>query len=153
MKPEIEENPVFIVIAIILLYMLIIGFVGYFYYMGKMSMTLCLTVCTIFTAIYLPRFIIIWKIYKKDLIKITDNNLLINNLQILLSNIINFAIKKEKPVVIFFMNNKMIVYNEAIFTLKIKSNEAFTYFEFKAIGSEKIELLKSFLNEITSKNL
>ena len=95
----------------------------------------------IFILIYIPRFLIIKKIQKKDEIKIIDDFILINGVGINFEDIIDFQTHKNKPRVVFFINNKMIVYQEFVFRLQLKSEEL----TFTVIGSEKFKLLKEFL--------
>ena len=91
--------------------------------------------------IYFPRFLIIKKLKTKDEIKIIDDFILVNGVGINFDDIIDFRVQEKKPQVIFFINNKMIVFKECTFRLKLKTEEL----SFNVIGSEKIKLLKEFL--------
>ena len=66
---------------------------------------------------------------------------LVNGVGIIFDDIIDFRVQEKKPQVIFFINNKMIVFKECTFRLKLKTEEL----SFNVIGSEKIKLLKEFL--------
>ena len=91
--------------------------------------------------IYFPRFLIIKKLKTKDEINIIDDFILVNGVGINFDDIIDFRVQEKKPQVIFFINNKMIVFKECTFRLKLKTEEL----SFNVIGSEKIKLLKEFL--------
>lgn len=144
-KPSTDERPVMIVMGILTLYILIAGFISYFYFMHKISLLTCIIIISVFTIIYTPRFLIIKKLKDKDEIKILDNSILINNKEIPFNLIKNYKTEEKKPAVIFVFSNNLIVYNEATFHLLLADNSQIT---FKAIGSEKINLLKEFFNEI-----
>ena len=77
----------------------------------------------------------------KDKIKIIDNFLLINGIGIAFADIVDFKVSEHKPKVVFFFNNRMIVFKEAIFHIRTNVEE----FHFNVIGTEKIQLLKQYL--------
>lgn len=145
-KPNTDETPSMIITGIIVMYILIVGFIFYLYFLHRITIMPALITAFIFTIIYLPRFLIIQKLAQKDDIKIIDNYIMINGTGIEFSDIKDFSVKQAKPSVIFFINNKMIVFNQAKFQLHMK-NETIS---FNAIGSEKIKLLQEFLNNIVN---
>jgi len=154
LKPETDERPQMIVCGILLLYVLIAGFIMYLFILHRLTFLTAFIAGVIFTAIYIPRFIIIKKLLQKDEIKITDDSIIINNRIIPFSAITDFRLTKSKPQVIFFINNKMIVFQQAQFHLLLSSSNDFAANEqisFTAIGSEKINLLTEFLTEIINK--
>lgn len=145
-KPSTDERPVMIILGIVILYALVAGFVIYLYFLHRISSVACLVSLGVITLIYLPRFLIIKKLCKKDGIKILDNSIIINGKEIEFSSIKKYAIEERKPAVVFVLNNNLIVYKEAKFHLLSEDEQV----SFIAIGSEKIQLLKEFLNEIIS---
>ncbi len=146
-KPNTEESPAMIVTGIVIMYLLIIGFIIYLYFLNRITTLIMLSSIIIFTLLYLPRLLIIKKIIKKDEIKIIENFIMINGTGIELSDIKNFTTEIQKPKVIFFINNKMIIFQQAKFCLKLPNEEI----TFTAIGSQKIQLLTEFLNNIVKK--
>lgn len=155
-KPSIDERPIMIILGILILYFLICGFVFYLYLLHRITIIPTVVCVFIFTMVYLPRLFIIKKIINKDIIKIVDSGININNRFIQFSQIQDFRVEEKKPAVVFFMNNNMIVFNEARFYLKINPNTSSSEMEisqisFNAIGSEKIQLLKEFLSRILNK--
>ncbi|MBQ8459438.1 hypothetical protein IJ541_04975 [bacterium] len=143
-KPNTNEQPAFIVLGILTLYILVSGFVFYLYFLHRISIIIALFTVLIFTLLYFPRLLIIKKLYKKDLIKILDNSILINNIKINFSEIKSFNVENKKPKVVFFINNNMVVFQEAKFTLSTTNGQI----EFIAIGTEKIRLLTEFLENV-----
>ena len=128
LKSNIDETPSMIIMGVVILYVLVAGFIWYLMFLHRISM-LCAVISTIvFTLIYLPRFLIIKKIVKKDDVKIIENFIMINGLGI------------------DFINNKMIAFYHAKFYLKLRTEEV----SFNIIGSEKIRLLKEFLSQLVS---
>lgn len=87
------------------------------------------------------------KIKTKDKIKIVDDFLLINGEGIAFADIVNFRVEECKPKVVFFFNNRMVVFKEAIFHIKTRFDE----FHFNVIGTEKIELLNQYLQNIVQR--
>ena len=57
----------------------------------------------------------------------------------------DFRIQKKKPQVVFFMNNSMVVFQEAEFHILLNNNYQV---DFTAIGTEKINLLTEFLKTL-----
>ncbi len=147
-KVNTEERPSMIILGVLTLYFLICGFIFYLYLLHRINIVVTLVVCVVFTIIYLPQFLVLKKLKTRDKIKIIDDFLLINDEGIALSDIVAFRVEEFKPKVIFFFNNRMIIFKEAIFHLRTKCEE----FHFNVIGTEKIELLKEYLNNIISKN-
>lgn len=140
-KANIDERISMIIIGIIALYSIIEGFILYLFFLHRISFLAMIISSVIFILIYIPRFLIIKKIQKKDEIKIIDDFILINGVGISFDDIIDFQTHKNKPQVVFFINNKMIVYQEFVFRLQLKNEEL----TFTVIGSEKFKLLKEFL--------
>lgn len=144
LKSNIEESPSMIILGIVLLYVLVAGFILYLMVLHRITV-LCSIICIIFfTLIYLPRFLIIKKLVKKDEIKIIENYIMINGLGIDLSEIQTFQVKEYKPQVVFFINNKVITFYYAKFYLKLPTEDI----SFSVVGSEKIRLLKEFLGQL-----
>ena len=147
-KPNTQEKPSLIILGILTLYFLISGFVMYFYIMSRISLCLALVIIGIFTIFYIPRFIIIGKLIKKDNIKLSDNCIMINNKQYLLSLIQDYRVNIGKPRIVFFMNNNVVLFQEAVFYILFKDNRQES---FAIYGSEKITLLQKFFDELLSK--
>ena len=143
-----DENRTMIVLGILFFYILVLAFIIYLCFLHRITEMTAIISIIIFTLIYLPRFLIIKKIKYKDTIKILDNSIKINNIEIPFSEITDFHADEKKPQVVFFLNSKMIVFYEAIFHLKLTSGQI----SFIAIGSEKISLLKEFFNELLKNN-
>lgn len=144
LKPETEERPIMIFCGIMALYLLILGFIAYLFLLNRLTFFTAAISGIIFTIIYIPRFLILNKLTRKDNVKIVDEYLMINTEGIHLSEIENYRVKEAKPQIIFFINNKMVVYQEAEFYLKTQTGQI----SFKIVGSEKINLLKEFLDNI-----
>ncbi len=146
LKSNIDETPSMIIMGVVILYVLVAGFIWYLMFLHRISM-LCAVISTIvFTLIYLPRFLIIKKIVKKDDVKIIENFIMINGLGIDFADIQAFRVEESKPQIVFFINNKMIAFYHAKFYLKLRTEEV----SFNIIGSEKIRLLKEFLSQLVS---
>ena len=143
-KPNTNEQPIMIIIGILTLYVLAIGFVVYLYILHRISIIPAIVIILIFSIIYFPRFLIIKKLYKKDKITILENSILINDKELLFSEIKKFKVETKKPVAVFFINNSMVVFQEAKFYLLTKNGQI----EFNTIGTEKIKLLTEFLENI-----
>ena len=146
-KPTTDERPIMIVMGILALYLLVVGFILYLFFLHRITLIPTIFNVILFTLIYLPRLIIIKKLAYKDIIKIIDNGININNQLIPFSQIKDFRVEEKKPAVVFFMNNSMVCYYEAKFYLKLNNGQV----SFSAIGSEKIELLKEFLSRLLYK--
>lgn len=142
-----EERPQMIILGVLTLYFLICGFIFYLYFLHRITFLVTLVVCILFTIIYTPQFLILKKIKTKDKIKIVDDFLLINGEGIAFADIVNFRVEECKPKVVFFFNNRMVVFKEAIFHIKTRFDE----FHFNVIGTEKIELLKQYLQNIVQR--
>lgn len=143
-KPTTDERPIMIVMGILALYLLIVGFILYLFFLHRITLLPTIIGVIICTLIYLPRLLIIKKLAHKDIIKIVDNGININNQLIPFSQIQDFRVEEKKPAVVFFMNNSMVCYYEAKFHLKLNNGQI----SFSAIGSEKIQLLKEFLTQL-----
>lgn len=143
-KPTTDERPIMIVMGILALYLLIVGFILYLFFLHRITLLPTIIGVITFTLIYLPRLLIIKKLAHKDIIKIVDNGININNQLIPFSQIKDFRVEEKKPAVVFFMNNSMVCYYEAKFHLKLNNGQI----SFSAIGSEKIQLLKEFLTQL-----
>lgn len=141
LKANIDERPSMIIVGVISLFAIIGGFIWYLFFLHRISFLVMIIASVIFILIYIPRFLIIKKIQKKDVIKIIDDFILVNGVGINFDDIIDFRVQEKKTQVIFFINNKMIVFKECTFRLKLKTEEL----SFNVIGSEKIKLLKEFL--------
>ena len=133
-----EERPQMIILGVLTLYFLICGFILYLYFLHRITFLVTLVVCILFTIIYTPQFLILKKIKTKDKIKIVDDFLLINGEGIAFADIVNFRVEECKPKVVF---------KEAIFHIKTRFDE----FHFNVIGTEKIELLKQYLQNIVQR--
>ena len=141
LKANIDECPSMIIIGIIALFAIIDGFILYLFFLHRISLLSTIISSIVLILIYIPRFLIIKKLKTKDEIKIIDDFILINGVGINFDDIIDFRLHEKKPQVVFFINNKMIVFQECTFRLKLKTEEL----TFTVIGSEKIKLLKEFL--------
>ena len=146
LKSNIDETPSMIILGIILLYLLAAGFVSYLAFLHRLTILNAEIIIVIFTLMYIPRFLIIKKLLKKDEVKIIENYIMINGVGIDLSEIQDFRIEASKPQVVFFINNKMLVFYHAKFYLKLPAEEI----AFSVIGSAKIQLLKEFLQQLLS---
>ena len=146
-KPTTDERPIMIVMGIVTLYVLIVGFILYLFFLHRITLIPTIINTILFTLIYLPRLLIIKKLANKDIIKIVDNGININNQLIPFSQIKDFRVEEKKPAVVFFMNNSMVCFYEAKFHLKLNNGQV----SFFAIGSEKIQLLKEFLTRLLNK--
>lgn len=143
-KPIIEENHQMIILGIVLFWLILIFCDFYFYLMHKISVLYMFVIAFVITLLYSPRFYIIKKLLRKDVIKITDDAIFINGQCLKFPEIKDFRVEEKKPVVIFFLNNTMIVYNEAKYYLRTENGTV----SFTAIGSEKIKLLTEFLENL-----
>ena len=143
-KPTTDERPIMIVMGILALYLLVVGFILYLFFLHRITLLPTIIGVITCTLIYLPRLLIIKKLAHKDIIKIVDNGININNQLIPFSQIQDFRVEEKKPAVVFFMNNSMVCYYEAKFHLKLNNGQI----SFSAIGSEKIQLLKEFLTQL-----
>ena len=141
-----DESPMMIVLGIVGFQLLVIVFILYLYFLHRISLPASLIGVVLFSLIYLPRFMILKKLKYKDVIKILDNSIQINDINVKFSEIEDYRVEEKKPQVIFFMNSKMVLFQEAVFHLKLINGEI----TFNAIGSEKIKLLKSFFDELLS---
>ena len=141
LKPNIDERPLMIVLGVIVLYLLIDFFIVYLFCLYRISLITMLISTVIFTLIYLPRFLIIYKLKTKDKIQIIDDFIMINDVGIAFSDISDVRVEAEKPQVVFFINNKMIIFQQAKFYVKLKNDTI----SFTVIGGEKIKLLEEFL--------
>ncbi len=144
LKANIDENPNMIIMGIFCFYLLIAGFIAYLYFLHRITLFPTIISIVIFSIIYIPRFLIIKKLKYKDKIEIIDDYIMINGIGINFDDIKDFKVQEFKPQVVFFLNNKMIVFNEAKFHLKLTKEQI----SFTVIGAEKINLLKEFLSKV-----
>lgn len=144
LKANIDENPNMIIMGIFCFYLLIAGFIAYLYFLHRITLFPTIISIIIFSIIYIPRFLIIKKLKYKDKIEIIDDYIMINGIDINFDDIKDFKVQEFKPQVVFFLNNKMIVFNEAKFHLKLTKEQI----SFTVIGAEKINLLKEFLSKV-----
>ena len=70
---------------------------------------------------------------------------MINGVGVNFSDIVDYKVREAKPQIVFFINNKMIVFQEAEFYLRLRQEQI----SFEIIGTEKISLMKEFLKSIT----
>lgn len=145
---NIDESQNMIVLGILSFYLLVAVFIIYLFVLHRISQPAAIISLIVFTLIYIPRFLILKKLKNKDNIKILDTSIKINNTEINFSDIENYRVEEKKPVVVFFMYSKMVIFQEAIFYLKLPDGQI----SFIAIGSEKISLLKEFFNELLKNN-
>lgn len=145
---NIDESQNMIVLGILSFYLLVAVFIIYLFVLHRISQPAAIISLIVFTLIYIPRFLILKKLKNKDNIKILDTSIKINNTEINFSDIENYRVEEKKPVVVFFMYSKMVIFQEAIFYLKLPDRQI----SFMAIGSEKISLLKEFFNELLKNN-
>lgn len=145
---NIDESQNMIVLGILSFYLLVAVFIIYLFVLHRISQPAAIISLIVFTLIYIPRFLILKKLKNKDNIKILDTSIKINNTEINFSDIENYRVEEKKPVVVFFMYSKMVIFQEAIFYLKLPDGQI----SFMAIGSEKISLLKEFFNELLKNN-
>lgn len=143
-KPSTDEREGMIVVGILLLYVLVVSFVVFLYFLGRITLIVAAGVIVAVSLMYIPRFMIISKLRNKDKIKISDDAIFINGMELKFSDIKDFRVHEKKPVVVFVFNNNLIVYQEADFRILMKDGEV----GFSAIGSEKIKLLTEFLDNI-----
>lgn len=142
-----EENSTLIILGVLGFYFLVVLFIAYMFLLHRFSVLTTVLSLFIFSGIYFPRFWIIKKILKKDIIKILDNSIIINGQNVEFAQLLDYRVEKKKPKVVFFISSKMVVFNEAVFYLKLQNKTV----SFTAIGSEKISLLKSFFDELLGK--
>lgn len=142
-----EENSTLIILGVLGFYFLVVFFIAYMFLLHRFSVLITVLSLFIFSGIYFPRFWIIKKILKKDIIKILDNSIIINGQNVEFAQLLDYRVEKKKPKVVFFISSKMVVFNEAVFYLKLQNKTV----SFTAIGSEKISLLKSFFDELLGK--
>ena len=144
---NVEENSTLIILGVLGFYFLVVFFIAYMFLLHRFSVLTTVLSLFIFSGIYFPRFWIIKKILKKDIIKILDNSIIINGQTVEFAQLLDYRVEKKKPKVVFFISSKMVVFNEAVFYLKLQNKTV----SFTAIGSEKISLLKSFFDELLGK--
>lgn len=147
LKSNIDERPSMIILGILSLYFLITGFIIYLYFLDRIPTIPAVISILAISTIYIPRFLIIKKLNNKDKIEIIDNYIMINDVGINFDDISDFQVKEEKPQVVFFINNKMIVFKEATFYLRLEKEQI----SFSVIGTEKIRLLNELLHKVVNK--
>ena len=144
--PNTDERESMVILGIIILYVLLAGFVIFLWFLGRISPTTMLISFGIITLIYLPRFFIIKKIKMKDKIRISEDSIYVNGERIEFNDIEDYRVTEGKPQVVFAISNNLVVYKDARFLLKLRTKAE--PFEFYAIGTEKIKLLKEFFDSI-----
>lgn len=142
-----EENQTLIILGVLGFYFLVVFFILYMFLLHRFSLLTTVLSVVVFSGIYFPRFWIIKKVLKKDVIKVFDNSIYVNGQNVEFSEILDYRVEYKKPQVVFFVASKMVVFNESVFYLKLKDKTI----SFTAIGSEKISLLKSFFDELLKK--
>lgn len=147
LKSNIDERPSMIILGILSLYFLITGFILYLYFLHRIPTIPAVISILAISIIYIPRFLIIKKLNNKDKIEIIDNYIMINGVGINFDDISDFQVKEKKPQVVFFINNKMIVFKEATFYLRLEKEQI----SFSVIGTEKIRLLNELLHKVVNK--
>lgn len=147
LKSNIDERPSMIILGILSLYFLITGFIIYLYFLDRIPTIPAVISILAISTIYIPRFLIIKKLNNKDKIEIIDNYIMINDVGINFDDISDFQVKEEKPQVVFFINNRMIVFKEATFYLRLEKEQI----SFSVIGTEKIRLLNELLHKVVNK--
>jgi len=147
LQPQKDERPVMIIAGIWTLYIVLTAFFIYLFFLHRINLFVMLISVLIITVLHIPRFLIIKKMKMSDKIKIIDDEIFINERVLRLSDICDFALKEKKPNVIFFLNNRMIIYQEAHFILKTTGGDVC----FDVVGSEKTALLKEFFEKLLSK--
>lgn len=144
--PNTDEREGMIIFGIIVFYLLVVGFFVFLRALGRISNVALLCSLLIVTLVYLPRFLIIKKIKDKDIIRIGDSSIFINGNETSFDDIADYRVKEKKPQVVFAVSNNLVVYKEAEFALRLKSSDVPIIF--RAIGEEKIRLLKDFFDSI-----
>lgn len=147
-EPQKDERPIMIITGILTLYVILVAFCVYLFCLSRISFETNIILIFVITIFHLPRFLIIKKLLQIERIKINQNNLEVGNKDIPFEVIEKFSVKEYKPNIIFFLNNRMIIFKYAKFILKTAGGEI----EFCVQGSEKITLLKEFLTALTTKN-
>ena len=142
-----EENQTLIILGVLGFYFLVVFFILYMFLLHRFSLLTTVLSVVVFSGIYFPRFWIIKKVLKKDVIKVFDNSTYVNGQNIEFAEILDYRVDDKKPQVVFFVASKMVVFNESVFYLKLKDKTI----SFTVIGSEKISLLKSFFDELLKK--
>ncbi len=144
--PSTDEREGMIIFGIIIFYVLLVGFIIFLWMLGRIPQTAMLCSVGAISLIYLPRFMIIGKIQKKDRIRISESSIFVNDKEISFNEIEDYKVIEGKPQVVFAISNNLVVYKDAKFLLKLKSMPDTV--EFYAIGTEKIKLLKEFFESI-----
>lgn len=144
LKSNIDERPSMIILGILCLYFLIAGFILYLYFLHRITILTSIILILTVSVIYIPRFLIINKLNKKDKVEVIDDYIMINGIGVNFSDIVDYKVREAKPQIVFFINNKMIVFQEAEFYLRLRQEQI----SFKVIGAEKISLMKEFLKSI-----
>lgn len=149
MQPYKDERPFMIVCGVIFVYILIAGFFVSLYLLHRLSPTILIILLLLWTIIYIPRLRIIYEIKNSDKLKVSTDCFIINGSEIKFSGIKNFGVREHKPQIVFFINNRMYIYQKADFCLDTTQGKI----EFTIIGSEKIALVQEFLKKILKPNV
>lgn len=148
LKANTDEREWVIVGGILVFYLLIFIFLFFLFSLNRISLNTFLVILILFTIIYLPRFLIIYKIKNKDVIKIVEDKIQINNQIVNLNDINDYKFKENKPIIIFVYNNKIIIYKKTDFQIQTTQG----IFQFSIMGEEKKNLLIEFLNNLLDKH-
>lgn len=147
-QPQKDERPIMIISGIWSLYFILVGFCFYLLFLHRISIFTAIISTVIVTLFHIKRFAILNKIKNVQKIQINNSSISIDNKEIKFSDITDFRTKSYKPHVIFFLNNRMIIFQQTDFLLKTKFQEI----HFSVIGSEKAELIKDLLSKIINEN-
>lgn len=147
---NVSEDKYLIIAAVAGCYLLVCLFILYMYMLHRMSVLTAGLSFLIFTGIYFPRFFIIKKVLSPDTINISDTSININGQTVDFNLIKDYGIQNEKRQAVFFMSAKAVIFNEAVFCLKLRHGGQVS---FSVNGSKKISLLKEFLDELLENNI
>ncbi|MCM1339235.1 MAG: hypothetical protein NC191_06155 [Muribaculaceae bacterium] len=142
-KTNVDERPSMIVLGVLAFYFLVESFFVYLFLLHRISLSVLIITVLIFTVIYFPRLMIIYKIKMADSVKVSDDFVMINGEGILFSDITDYTVEPEKPQVVFYLNGKAVLFQQAKFHLKLPASSV----SFTVTGSEKIKLLNEFFNK------
>ena len=141
---SIEDSQNYVVFSIIILYLLLEGFILYFFCLHKIGFVLCAFLSIVLFLFYIPRFLIIKRIAGKVDIKIIENFLVVDGIGYSFEDLIDYKIEAKKPVLIFFLNGKMVVFNEYIFHVRFRS----TSLSFNIFTKQKADLLITYFDNV-----
>lgn len=148
LQPQKDERPVMIITGIWTLYIILICFLAYLCFLHRISVAAAIIGCIVVTLLHIPRFLMLKKLKLSPQVKVNDDNMTINSEVINFWEIKNFASREYKPHIIFFLNNRMVIFQQTDFIINTASGD----FSFTIIGSEKANLLKDLLTKIKERN-